>query len=127
MHPITNQYQKYQDGQIMTASGPELTLLLYEGAVKNLKKAKQALSNSDYEKANESLIKVQDIYYELMVTLDDSYEISHSLKQLYQFLIEKVLMINIRKNAKEIDEILPIAQEFVSTWKEAIKLAKQQG
>lgn len=120
-----NVYQQYQQNSIMTASPEELTLMLYNGAIKFVNLAKHHIENKDIEKANEAIIRAQDIINELNDTLDMSYDISNNLRSLYTFIIDKLIDANIRKDTSYLDEILPILEELRDTWKEAMKEARK--
>ncbi len=63
---------------------------------------------------------------ELRSTLDTSYEISNNLMSLYDFMRERLIDANIRKDTKPIDEALEIMTELRDTWKEAMKQVKKQ-
>lgn len=120
-----NVYQQYQQNSIMTASPEELTLMLYNGAIKFVNLAKHHIENKDIEKANEAIIRAQDIINELNDTLDMSYDISNNLRSLYTFIIDKLIDANIRKDTSYLDEILPILEELRDTWKEAMREARK--
>ena len=53
-------------------SKEELLLMLVDGTVKYTNISKVALLNKDYLKAHNELVRVQNIFTELMVTLDQS-------------------------------------------------------
>ena len=66
----TKEYGKYKQVQIKTASPGKLILLLYQGAIRELKKAKNLLEQEDFGGKGDALIKAQDIVMELNVALD---------------------------------------------------------
>ena len=57
----TNAINAYQRNAIMTASKPELTLMLYDGAIKFCNIALIGFENKDNEKINTNLKKAQAI------------------------------------------------------------------
>lgn len=118
-------YQQYQQSSIMTASPEELTLMLYNGAIKFINLAKIHIENKEIEKANNAIKRAQDIIMELNNTLDMKYEISNNLRSIYTFIMEKLLDANIKKDNKFLDEALPLIEEIRDTWKEAIKEARK--
>ncbi len=118
-------YQQYQQSSIMTASPEELTLMLYNGAIKFINLAKIHIENKEIEKANNAIKRAQDIIMELNNTLDMNYEISNNLRSIYTFIMEKLLDANIKKDNKFLDEALPLIEEIRDTWKEAIKEARK--
>ena len=84
---LANNYQKYQQNSVLTASPQELTLMLYNGAIKFCNLGIEMIQRSNIEKANEYIIKAQVIINELQVTLDDKYPISKEIKLLYEYII----------------------------------------
>jgi len=122
---MTNPYQAYQINQVMTASPPELTLMLYQGAARFLKQAIQAHQSKDWATVNERLQRVQDIYYELLATLNQEYEIGRSLASMYDFLIRHVREANVAKDLAKMEEALELTEELRDTWEQAMKQLKQ--
>ncbi len=114
----------YKQNTVLTATPEELTLMLYEGAIKFMKIAKYSIENKDLERAHYSLIRAQDIILELNYSLDMNYEISNDFRSLYDFIHEKLVDANINKEIQPIDEALEIAEEMKETWKEVMKQIK---
>ena len=54
-------FAAYNNSKIMTASPAELTLMLYEGAIKFCNIAEVAIEEKDIEKAHNNIRKVQNI------------------------------------------------------------------
>ncbi len=78
-----NALNQYKQNAVFTATPEELTLMLFEGAIKFMNIAKYSIEKRDIEKAHEALIRAQDIVIELSSTLNMEYEISNNLKRLY--------------------------------------------
>ncbi|MDA8228551.1 MAG: flagellar export chaperone FliS [Desulfitobacterium hafniense] len=123
---MLNPYQQYQNNQVNTATPGELTLLLYNGAVKFCKQAIQANEEEDIQKTNLFIQKVQAIITELTVTLDTSFEVGQNLAQVYDYINYRLLEANINKSTEMLIEACGMLEELRDTWAEAIKLAKQQ-
>lgn len=121
---MKNPYGQYKQNSVMTASPQELTLMLYNGALKFIGKAKIFIEQKNIQKANESLIRAQDIIRELNITLNMDYEVSQNLRSLYTYIIERLVDANISKDIKVLDEVGEMITELRDTWKEAMKLSK---
>ena len=119
-----NPYHKYVDNNVHTAPKEELTLMLYDGALKFANQAIAALDNKDYVKTNEFMIRVQDIFRELQLTLNFDYEISNQMNTMYDYIISRSIEGNISKDREILNEVRDMAREFRDTWKEAIKLSR---
>lgn len=116
----------YKENSVLTATPEELTLMLYEGAIKFMKIAKYSIENNELERAHSSLIRAQDIIMELNYSLDMNYEISNDFRSLYTFILDKLVDANISKEIGPMDEALDITEEMKETWKEVMKQIKQK-
>ncbi|EHL04599.1 flagellar protein FliS [Desulfitobacterium hafniense DP7] len=115
----------YKNQQIMTASPEQLTLLLYNGALKFLNESIQALESGDKEKSHNSNLRVQAIVREFMVTLDMNYEISQNWAALYEYIEYCLIEGNIQKDVQQLKNAKEILEDMRNTWQEAMKLAQQ--
>lgn len=123
---IGNPYKQYQQNSVTTATPEELTLMLYNGAIKFSKLARINMEDKNIVETNKNLIRTQDIISELDTSLNLDYEISQELSNLYMFIRERLIDANIEKNIEILDEIIPIIEGMRDTWKEAMEVAKQE-
>jgi flagellar protein FliS len=122
----SNGYNVYKNNSVNYASKEQLLLMLVEGAVRFCKVARQAIIDKDIQKANNSLIRAQDIFTELMVSLDTNVgDWAVQLYRVYAFIKERLVAANMTKKSEIIDEILPIIENINETWQEAYKRAKK--
>ena len=121
---ITNPYQQYQNNAIMTASPGELTLMLYNGAIKFCNLTLDAMEQKDIQRANQSNLRVQDIITELQATLDTKYEVGKEMDRLYAFIRQLLIEGNIQKNSQKIVDARELIREYRDTWQQVIKMAK---
>lgn len=113
-----NAYNAYKNNQVMTASKSKLVIMLYDGAIKNLKLAELAIEEKQIEKVNSYLKKTQDIISEFMVTLnfEAGGDIAKNLYQLYEYMYNKLIRANIDKDAAAIAEVKKYLEELRDTW-----------
>ena len=121
---MQNPYDAYKTNAVFTASKEELTLMLYDGALKFCNQAQAALERKDYEKANEFMQKAQNIIKEFQATLNHKYEISAQLHAVYEYLYLRLLEANIKKNSEALIEVRDHIRTLRDTWKEAMKIAR---
>ncbi len=119
----SNPYVKIKQTQIMTATPAELTLMLYDGAIKFSNQAIQAIRMNEVENAHTLIIKVQNIIREFQITLDKSYPVAKDLDLMYDFVYNTLLEANVKKDEKKVEDALYIIRELRDTWKQAIKIA----
>lgn len=100
--------------------------MLYDGAIKFMNIGKYSMENKDIERTNSSLIRAQDIINELNYSLNMDYEISEELRDLYEFILSRLIDGNIGKDITAIEEALEITYSMRDTWKEVMQQVKQK-
>lgn len=123
---LNNGYAQYKESSIYTASPEELTLMLYNGLVKFLMQAQLAINEKNVEKANNCIIKAQNIVSEFRCTLNMKYDVAHQLDSMYDYMLRRLIDANLKKDNEIIEEVLGYARELRNTWEQAMKVAKQQ-
>jgi flagellar protein FliS len=126
MVAYANAGELYRQQSAMTASPGELTLMLYDGCIKDLKLAKLSIDAKDYGKANDVLLKAQAIVNELMRSLDIHYEISKQLMALYDYILNVIVWANVKKDMVRIDEALDLVTDLRDTWQQVIRINRRQ-
>lgn len=116
----------YKNQQIMTASPEELTLMLYNGAIRFVGESIAALEKNELEKAHHANVRAQDIVREFMNTLNMEYEVSKGYYQLYDYIEFSLIQGNVKNDVKQLTEARNLLQELRDTWVEAIKISRQQ-
>ena len=120
----TNVINAYQRNAILTATPPELTLMLYEGAIKFCNIGILAIEKNDYEKANTNIKKAQAIITELRVTLDRKYPVWEDFERVYDYIYRRLVQGNIHKDIEIIEDALKYIREMRDTWKEVMRQNK---
>lgn len=113
-----NPYNAYKQNSVNTASKEQLLLMLVDGAVKYTKIARLAILDRNIERAHKELVRVQDIFLELMITMDRSSKAMDDLYQLYECIKNELAKANMKKDIKIIDEVLPLIEEVRDMWHE---------
>lgn len=119
----THGYTAYANNKIMTASPAELTLMLYEGAIKFCNIAIVAVEKKDYEKAHINIVKVENIITEFQATLDHKYSVAEDFDNVYRYLQERLLESNLKKDKEILEEVLGHLRTMRDTWKEVMQKA----
>lgn len=100
-------------------SQEELLLMLVDGTVKYTNISRAALLDNDYLKAHNELVRVQNIFTELMVTLDQNAgQWAKDMYKVYEFTKAELIRADENKDVKTIDDILPIVKQIRDTWHE---------
>ncbi len=121
---MQNPYNQYKENNIMTSSPENLTLLLYNGALKFINQGRVFIKDNDIQNAHNAILRAQDIIEELNLTLNMDYELAHDLRALYTFILERLVDANIYKNTEILEEAARLVTDLRDTWKEAMKLSR---
>lgn len=127
MYQTNNAYNTYKNNSVNYASKDQLLIMLVDGASKFAKIARQAILDKDIIRAHENIVKTQDIFYELITTLDVNQggEWAKALMAIYNFIVKRLIEANIKKDIDIMNEVIPLIDEVRDTWNEAYKLTKR--
>ena len=123
---MVNAAEAYKRQQVLTATPEALTLMLYNGALRFMTEGREAIEKKDYEEANNSLQKAQNIITEFRVTLNMEYEIAHQLLPLYNYVYDRLVEANMKSDVKPLDEAKNIITELRDAWAQAMKKARAE-
>lgn len=124
---VQNPYAQYQNNKIMTASPAELTLMLYEGAIKFGNVAIVAIEENDIQKAHVNIVKVQKIIDYLRQTLDMKYAVAQDFENIYSYLSRRLVEANIKKDKDILEEVNTHLRAVRDNWKEVMRITKEGG
>jgi flagellar secretion chaperone FliS len=116
----------YQNNAIQTASPAELTLMLYEGAIKFANIAIMAFEEGNVEKVHLNIVKVENIILELRSTLDHKYPVAEDFDRVYDYIYRCLVDANVKKDKAILEEALGYTREMRDTWKEVMKSNKMK-
>lgn len=119
-----NAAKAYGNNKINTASQAELTLMLYEGAVKFANRAKDALEVNDYETVNTNIQKCRNIIVELLSTLNHKYPVAKDFETLYNYIFALLTEANMKKDMESLEKALVELHDIRDIWKEIMTKAK---
>ena len=116
-------YNAYLRSKVMTATPAELTLMLYEGAIKFVNKAIMSIEKDDVMGAHNNLMKTQRIIVELRASLDHKYPVAKEFDTVYEYILRRLVEANIKKDKDILEEVLEHLRTMRDTWKEVMKNA----
>jgi len=117
-------HQTYSNTSVMTASPGDLTLMLYNGAIRFLKQGKTAMEQNNVQDTHHHITKVQAILNELMGTLNLEYEIGRELMSLYEFMHRHLLQGVVKKDPALLQEVMELLEDLRNTWNEMLKASR---
>ncbi len=120
-------YAQYNNSKVLTASPAELTLMLYEGAIKFCNIAIMAIEKKDIEKSHINIVKVENIINYLQSTLDMKYPVAEDYDRIYTYLQQRLAQANIKKDPEILREVCGHLRTVRDTWKEVMAKNQHKG
>ena len=118
-------YAAYNKNKIMTATPGELTMMLYEGAIKFCNIAIAAIEQENVQKAHDNIVKVEKIIEEFWATLNHKYQVAEDFENVYVYIYDRLVEANIKKDKEILEEVLKHLRTMRDTWKEVMQKAKE--
>jgi flagellar protein FliS len=118
----------YQESNVLTVDKETILLMLYEGAIRFLKLAIEALEKNDILARNTNIKKTMNIIIELRSTLDfkTGGAIAENLDKLYEYCLYKMIEGSLQKKAELLQDALKILTDLHATWEDSIKNLKKK-
>ena len=124
---LPNAYEQYNNNKVMMASPAELTLMLYEGAIKFCNIAIIGIEQKDIEKAHINIRKTSKIIQYLRETLDMKYPVAQDFENIYAYLDRRLVEANVKKDKQILEEVCEHLRSVRDTWKEVMRLNREKG
>ena len=125
--PLPDAYAAYNRNKVLTASPAELTLMLYEGAIKFCNIAIVGIENKDIEKAHTNIIKTEKIIEEFLRSLDEKYPVYKEFENVYVYLMRRLREANAYKDKEILEEVLTHLRSMRDTWKDVMNQSRPHG
>ena len=118
----------YKKTSVHTASKEQILLMLYQAAIKNCKKAMEAIDEKDIPKKGEFIGKLQDIVIELNNSLDLEVggEVAEELSALYDYMLFASTQANMKIDKEPLQGVLNVLNTLYEGWSKAIKSLRQE-
>lgn len=120
-----NHYNMYKEQALSSMTKGEILVLLFEEAIKSLKRAGLSLEKSDYVRFDSHISKTFEIVKELDGSIDYHYEIGKELHRMYDFIQVSLGKISASRKIEQINEIIPLLEDLHDSFKQADIIVKQ--
>ena len=124
---LPNAYAQYNNSKVLTASPAELTLMLYEGAIKFCNIAIVAIEQKNIQKAHTNIVKTEKIIDHFRATLDMKYPVAKDFDRVYEYLQRRLFEANMKKDKEIMEEVCGHIRSMRDTWKEVMRINKEKG
>lgn len=118
----------YKKTSVHTASKEQILLMLYQAAIKNCKKAIEAIDEKNVAAKGEYIGKLQDIVIELNNSLDFEVggDVARELSSLYDYMLYSSTQANMKIDKEPLEGCLSVLKTLYDGWAQAIKSLKNQ-
>lgn len=124
---MTQAAHKYKQMQVMTSNRGDILIMLYEAAIRHVKKASESIANNDLSQKGAAIGKAHDIINELLNTLNFEIggKIAEDLEQLYSYMIDLLLKANLENSTEKLGIVQKLLENLLEGWRGAVEKVKQ--
>lgn len=125
LHGYLKEYQKID---ISTANSETLLLMLYDGAIRFINRARTKILEGDTEEKRSSISSAIAIITELMESLNMEVggEIAENLERLYLYMNEQLVKANLKNDVSLLDEVISLLTTLRDAWNQVINNQKEK-
>ncbi len=120
--------EAYRQNEVLTANKETVLILLYEGAIRFLKQAIDAVEKKNQADKIKYIIKTNEIVAELRAGLNFKMggEIAGNLERLYDYVADRLIQGNMNNSAQSLQEALTVLTSLHEAWELAIASLKKE-
>lgn len=109
----------YRRTSIQTADPRQVIVLLYEGAIKNLRQARAFMEGGNFEAQGQKINKTLDIlqFLDNALDYDQGGEIARHLGRLYAYMRDQLILANVEKSLPILDEVIALLGTVLEGWR----------
>jgi flagellar secretion chaperone FliS len=115
------QHNPYQQNAVEHADPVKLVGMMYEGALRFIRRAEKSIADEDYESAHNNIMRAYAIVAELMATLDFEHggEIAVNLELCYDYVLHLLKEANMKKEAGSLNIARMMIEPLLESWNDA--------
>lgn len=108
INPYNKYIKQYQASNVNTATPEKLMIMMFDGALQFLQKAKTAINEGKLQERSQNIDGARKILRELMRTIDleNGNDVSKQLFKLYNKMAMNLIKANVQRNATLIDNVI---------------------
>lgn len=108
VNPYNKYIKQYQASNVNTATPEKLMIMMFDGALQFLQKAKTAIAEGNLKERSQNIDGARKIIRELMRTIDleNGNNVSKQLFKLYNKMAMNLIKANVQRNAALIDTVI---------------------
>ncbi len=119
---------RYQAVKVKTASPGEVLVMLYDGTIRFLGEARDAMKAGERARAGERIDRAFAILSELLSTLrpEVAPELCEQLSGVYRFCMDQLTQANMGQDPKLLDDCIRVLEPIRDGYREAVTQAGTQ-
>ena len=108
VNPYNKYIKQYQASNVNTATPEKLMIMMFDGALQFLQKAKVAIAEGNLKERSQNIDGARKIIRELMRTIDleNGNDVSKQLFKLYNKMAMNLIKANVQRNTALIDSVI---------------------
>jgi flagellar protein FliS len=124
---ITQYARQYEQTQVVTSSGVQLIVLMYDAAIHSIESARREIQAQNVPERARFLGRAIAIVGELNSVLDHERggEIAQSLRRLYDYILMELVEANTRSNEQKLEGPLRCLHTLREAWREVASRQQQ--
>lgn len=121
-------YSQYRNNQVFTTGPLELVVMLYDGALRFVRRAVAAIEGQRHDETHFNIGRAQQIVTELTVSLDFAQgELSKNLYSLYEYIHLRLTEADLRRSSETLGEVEKMLLSLRESWAGASRLSRNKG
>jgi flagellar protein FliS len=120
--------QAYQRNQLTTTDSSTVLLMLYQGAIDSVNRARQSMEQGDMAEKGKHILRANDIVSQFMASLDYEIggELAHNLEGLYRYMLDQMLVANVKNDPKPLEVVASLLITLKQGWEEAVATQRKK-
>jgi flagellar protein FliS len=116
---LASSHRAYRETAVMTASGAQLVVMLYDGALRFLHQAAIAMADRNIELSHNKLRRAEMIIMHLRETLDLSQgDLPAGLESIYLFCERHLMRARFDRDPAKVEEVSVLLGQLRESWAE---------
>ena len=120
--------QAYQRNQLTTTDSGTVLLMLYQGAIDSVNRARQSMEQGDMAEKGKHILRANDIVSQFMASLDYDIggELAQNLEGLYRYMLDQMLLANVKNDPKPLEVVANLLITLKQGWEEAVATQRKK-
>jgi len=122
------QLQAYQRNQLTTTDSGTVLLMLYQGAIDSVQRARASMEQGDMAEKGKHILRANDIVSQFIASLDYDIggELAQNLEGLYRYMLDQMLAANVKNDPQPLEVVASLLTTLKQGWEEAVAAQRKK-